>query len=158
MSNLESPIVKFPEKVKMKKELSFQQNMSLPSLLAVPKLDLTKVKEKYSTQNKVEIAEINNKDYKKSHRSSRDYIEKLKFQLKACKNVIKAFKTKIEKYKKFFHVQKQAIASYKSKNELLELQLKKSNASTNDEYSNNKKDINNTSMVSILYHNNIFLE
>lgn len=139
---LESPVVKFPDKILMK------QNMSMnKSGCGIPKLDLTKVKGKYqSLGNNIQIAE----GHAKSNRSSNEYIEKLKFQLKACKNTIRMMKRKIDKYKNAYSVQKQQIAKLKTKCELLDLQLKKSGSSTNDEQSN-KKDVNNTSMV---YHIN----
>ena len=153
--NLESPIVKLPQKIKI------PQNKSFTGIsLKIPKLDLTNVKSKYHNPKNVEIAEV--KDFvKNTNRSSDEYIEKLKFQMKVCKNTVKIMKKKIEKYKRIFQVQKQTIINLKNRNELLELQLKKSTASTNDDMSlGNKKDIHNTSMVNKIYINiilNLFL-
>jgi hypothetical protein len=131
-SNLESPVVKIPEKIQMKRCVT--ENL-------VPKLDLSKLKEKYKEpgNNKVLIA---NK-ISKSNRSNVEYIEKLKFQLKICKNTIKAFKHKFEKMQKLINLQKQEIAKTKSKLELIEIKYKKSGGST---YHNSHK-LNNTSMV-----------
>lgn len=131
--NCDSPVVIFPEKVHMKKRVVKGD---------VPKLDLTKVKEKYkdNANNKVIVADKINK----SNRSNNEYIEKLKFQLKVCKNTIKTFKRKMEKLNRIISLQKQEIARSKSKIELLEIQMKKTGASTYDRSNNN---VNNTSMV-----------
>jgi hypothetical protein len=151
--NLESPVVKFPEKIKMKKGVynissstTNQNNKSLSIALPIPKLDLTNVKAKYHNLKNIEIAEVNNVK-NSSNRSSNEYIEKLKFQLKVCKNTMKIMKKKHEKYKKDFQVHKQTIIDLKNKNEILELQLKKSPVSTNDDTRKYKKDVTNTSMV-----------
>jgi hypothetical protein len=148
---IESPVVKFPEKNKIPKLGQFNhnlQNKSFSGTLSVPKLDLSNVKAKYHHPKNIEIAEVNNN--KETNRSANEYIEKLKFQLKVCKSTIKVMKKKIEKFKRIFEVQKNTIVSLKNKNELLDLQLKKSTGSTYDELSNTKKDINNTSMVIFL--------
>lgn len=145
--NLESPVVKFPEKIKMKKGVYHNKSISIG--MPIPKLDLTNVKAKYHNAKNVEIAEVNNN--KVSNRSSNEYIEKLKFQLKVCKNTVKIIRKKLDKYKRVFQVQKQTIINLKNKNEFIEMQLKKSTGSTNDETSNTKKDINNTSMVNFIF-------
>ncbi len=170
---LESPIFKFEEKIKMQKKvynvvgglnlnkLSGDKNNNLnsnkPNLnvnnsvtmsLSIPKLDLTNVKAKYHNPKNIEIAEVNNIKTKISNRSTNEYIDKLKFQLKTFNNEIKATKKKLEKYKKVFHVQKITIDKLKAKNEILESQLKKCTPSTNDDTSTNKKDMN-TSMVGV---------
>lgn len=138
--NLESPIVKFPDKIHMKK------NTSLNNSAIIPKLDLSIVKNKYATQNnKVTIAE----PQQKSNRSNHEYIEKLKFQLKICKNTISIYKKKLDKYKTIVESNKIQIKKLKTRNELLELQQKKSGASTNDETSH-KNYMNNTSMVKLI--------
>jgi galactokinase len=131
-TNIESPVVKFPEKIHMN-TIIFEG--------MVPKLDMTKVREKYkdANNNKVMIANTINK----SNRSNLEYIEKLKFQLKMCKNTIKAFKQKFEKMNKLITIQKGELAKTKSKIELLELKYKRSEASTYD----NSHKMNNTSMV-----------
>jgi hypothetical protein len=110
----------------------------------VPKLDLTKVKEKYknNNDNKVIVADKINK----SNRSNNEYIEKLKFQLKVAKNTIKMFKNKLERLNKLVGLQKEEMAKSKSKIELLEIHLRKTGASTHDRSNNN---FNNTSMVVI---------
>lgn len=140
--NLESPVMKFPDKVRHKTDISVNKILNTTVSL-IPKLDLTKLKSKYTALKNVEIAECK----AKSNRSNNEYIEKLKFQSKVCKNSVKIMQKKIEKYKKIFDIQKQQIVKLKNKNELLEIQMKKSQASTNDDNSNVRKDVNNTSMV-----------
>jgi hypothetical protein len=152
MMNLESPVVIFPEKIKMKKPIISLNNTVSNMQTAIPKLDLSLVKAKYHAPKNVQIAEVY---AKKSNRSSNEYIEKLKFQLKVCKNTVNSMKKKIEKFKRTFQAQKQTLIDLKNKNESLEMQLKKSTAgrSTYDEANSNsanKKDIN-TSMVRIKF-------
>jgi hypothetical protein len=148
MFNLESPVVKFPEKIKMNKGYADHVNKTASNIkLPIPKLDLTEVKAKYHAAKNVEIAEVFNKN---SNRSSSEYIEKLRFQLKICKNTILIMKRKILKFKRIFQVQKQTITSLKTKNELVDSQVKRSAGSTNDDTRGNKKDMN-TSMVTNTY-------
>lgn len=150
MMNLESPVVVFPEKIKMKPIVSLNNTVSNMQM-SIPKLDLSLVKAKYHAPKNIQIAEVY---VNKSNRSSNEYIEKLKFQLKVCKNTVNNMKKKIEKYKKIFQSQRQTLINLKNKNELLEMQLKKSTTggSSYDEAnsnSNNKKEMN-TSMVNII--------
>jgi len=163
---LESPIVKFEEKIKMKKKIyqSYSTNNDTNNITSVsknvipvpiPKLDLSIVKAKYHNAKNMEIAAVNN--HKITNRSSNEYIDKLKFELKVCKNTVKIVRKKLDKYKRILEVHKQTIEKLRNKNEFLELQLKKSTGSTNDDVSLNKKDINNTSMVKIVNTSN-FLE
>lgn len=146
---IDSPIVKLPDKIKIPKLgqviTNHNQNKSFSGTLSIPKLDLSTVNAKYHHPKNIQIAEIQHN--KETNRSANEYIEKLKFQLKVCKSTIKVVKRKVEKYKRVIQVQKNTIVSLKNKNELLDLQLKKSTGSTYDELSNTKKDINNTSMV-----------
>jgi hypothetical protein len=86
-SSLESPIIKFPEKIKQPKYLvtdmsDYGQN--------VPKLDFTKLLTKYQPLKQIEVVE----GIKKSNRSNEEYLEKLKFQLKIYKNSIIKYKKK----------------------------------------------------------------
>ncbi len=151
MMNLESPVVIFPEKIKMRKPIVSLNNTMSNLQMSIPKLDLSIVKAKYHASKNVEIAEVL---VKKSNRSSNEYIEKLKFQLKVCKNTLINLKKKIEKYKRIFQVQKQTLINLKNKNESLEMQLKKSTTggSTYDEANSNSvnKKETNTSMVLII--------
>jgi hypothetical protein len=149
MTNLDSPIVVLPDKIKMKKHnISLNHTVS-HTLMTIPKLDLSCLKAKYHAYKNVEIAEVN---VKKSNRSANEYIDKLKFQLKVCKNTLNLLKKKLEKYKRVFHAQKQTLIIMKNKQEILDQQLKKSTGSTLDENSNshNKKDVN-TSLVTIFF-------
>ncbi len=144
--NLESPVIKFPEKVKNPQLGKVNQSFSM----SVPKLDLSGVKEKYHAPKHIQIAAVENNKEKSTNRSTIDYIDKLKFQLKVCKNSIRMFKKKIEKYKRIFEVQKNQLISLKNKNELIEMQFKKLSGSTYDEISSHvKRDINDTSMVNL---------
>jgi hypothetical protein len=150
---IDSPVVKLPEKIKIPKLgqiiSNHHQNKSFSGALSIPKLDLTTVNAKYHHPKNIQIAEVQHN--KETNRSANEYIEKLKFQLKVCKSTIKVIKKKVEKYKRVIQVQKNTIVSLKNKNELLDLQLKKSTGSTYDELSNTKKDINNTSMVKLIF-------
>lgn len=111
----------------------------------IPKLDFSSVQEKYKTQNnKVVIAQTK----PKSNRSSTEYIEKLRFQLKVCKNTVNILKKKLEKFRDILNKYKSQVSKLKVKNELLDIQLKKSGNSTTDNNSRSKN-IQNTSMVSI---------
>jgi hypothetical protein len=122
-------------------------NMNKSSI--IPKLDFSKVHAKYSsTPNNVQIAQ--NIGYVKSNRSSNEYIEKLKFQLKVCKNTIKLLKKKFEKYKRVFQVQKNEILKLRTKIELQEIQGKKSSSpNTYEQETTHKTTVNNTTMVRI---------
>jgi hypothetical protein len=137
--NLDSPVVKFPEKVKM-------PNMNKSTI--IPKLDFSKVHAKYvSTPNNVQIAP---NGVAKSNRSSNEYIEKLKFQLKVCKNTVKLFKKKFEKYKRVFQLQKSEILRLRTKLELQEMQRKSGRPPTYEQETTHKTSgcVNNTTMVS----------
>ena len=149
MMNLESPVVIFPEKIKMNKPIVSLNNTISNMQMSIPKLDLSLVKAKYHAPKNIEIAEVH---VKKSNRSSNEYIEKLKFQLKVFKNTVDMMKKKIEKYKRIFQAQKRTLINLKNTNEHLEMQLKKCSRSTYDDNSNsiNKKEVN-TSMVRQLY-------
>jgi hypothetical protein len=115
---------------------------------AVPKLDLTKVKEKYkNNDNKIIIAD----KFNKSNRSNNEYIEKLKFQLNVAKNTIKIFKKKFERLNRIIGLQKEEMAKSKSKIELLEIHIRKTGASTYDRSNN----VNNTSMVILIKYSTI---
>jgi hypothetical protein len=134
--NLDSPVVKFPEKVKM-------PNMNKSTI--IPKLDFSKVHAKYTaTPNNIQIA---NGGHVKTNRSSNEYIEKLKFQLKVCKNTIKLFKKKFEKYKQVFHSQKSEILRLRSKFELQE--RKSGGPPTYEQETSHKTNVHNTTMVFI---------
>jgi len=155
MMNLDSPIVVLPEKIKMKKQnISLNHTVS-HTQMSIPKLDLSCLKAKYHAYKNVEIAEVN---VKKSNRSSNEYIDKLKFQLKVYKSTLNLLKKKLEKYKRVFQAQKQTLIKMKNNHELLDQQFKKSTGSTLDQNSNsqNKKDVN-TSMVKIFFLDKINL-
>jgi hypothetical protein len=134
--NLDSPVMKFPEKVKM-------PNMNKSTI--IPKLDFSKVYTKYTTTpNNYQIAQ---NGYIKSNRSSNEYIEKLKFQLKVCKNTVKLFKKKFEKYKRVFQAQRSEIFKLRTKIELQEIQKKKEPLTYEQETTHKTTNVNNTTMV-----------
>ena len=106
-SSLESPIIKFPEKIKQPKYLAtdmsdYGQN--------VPKLDFTKLLTKYQPLKQIEVVE----GIKKSNRSNEEYLEKLKFQLKIYKNYIIKYKKKNKELKKLVLMIKQHYINLKN--------------------------------------------
>ena len=106
-SSLESPIIKFPEKIKQPKYLvtdmsDYGQN--------VPKLDFTKLLTKYQPLKQIEVVE----GIKKSNRSNEEYLEKLKFQLKIYKNSIIKYKKKNKELKKLVLMIKQHYINLKN--------------------------------------------
>ena len=106
-SSLESPIIKFPEKIKQPKYLvtdmsDYGQN--------VPKLDFTKLLTKYQPLKQIEVVE----GIKKSNRSNEEYLEKLKFQLKIYKNYIIKYKKKNKELKKLVLMIKQHYINLKN--------------------------------------------
>ena len=136
MSNLESPLIKFPEKIKQKKYLSteisdYGQN--------VPKLDFSKLLNKYTPIKAINVIE----GVKETNRSNDDYIDKLKFQLKIYKN-------SLIKYKKKNHQLKKLVSMLKQQCIKLRNTLQYSGASTKDKTeinnNNNDKKENNDSM------------
>ncbi len=147
--NLDSPVVKIPEKIKLPK--LEDKNKTFCGGINVPKLDLTVVKEKYHNPKNVEVAEVINFN-KNTNRSNNEYIDKLKFQMKICKNTIKKLQKKLDKYKRGFEVQKTALINIKHRNELLENELRKTGNSTflTCEETLKKETVNNTSMVNNL--------
>ena len=107
MINLESPIIKFPEKIKQPKYLvtdisEYNQQ--------IPKLDLTKVLMKYQPLKHIDVVE----GVKMTNRSSDEFIEKLKFQLKYARNVILKYKKKNKELKKIVMILKQHCISLKN--------------------------------------------
>ena len=114
-----------------------KQISQLNKSVDVPKLDLSKVKNKYATGSN----NINIIDTIKCQDNNEEYIEKLKFQLKVCKNTIKIYKKNFEKLKNTLKSHKQELVIARCKIEVLE---KKLGSST---YEGSLKNINNTSMV-----------
>jgi hypothetical protein len=148
--NLDSPVVKLPDKIKLPK--LEDKNKTFSGGMNIPKLDLTVVKEKYHNPKNVEVAEVINFN-KLTNRSTNEYVDKLKFQMKICKNTIKKLQKKLDKYKRGFEVQKTALVNMKHRNEILETELRKTNSTlfTCEEILK-KETVNNTSMVSYTLH------
>ena len=88
ISNLESPLMKFPEKIKQPKYLTTDINDYSQN---IPKLDFSKVLSKYTPVKHIDVVE----GVKLTNRSCDEYIDKLKFQLKFYKNGLIKYKKKI---------------------------------------------------------------
>ena len=78
MSNLESRLMKFPEKIKQQKYLSTEISYCGQY---VPKLDFSKLLKKYTPIKSMDVVE----GKKETFRSCDEYIDKFKFQLKIYK-------------------------------------------------------------------------
>lgn len=118
--------IQFPEKI---------QRMKTEQSKTVPKLDLSTVLSKYKKPDNLQIVD----GVKKTNRSSDEYIEKLKGQIKIFKSTIIRYKARISKLK-------QSLSSLKNQNILLQQTLKINNYNTHT--------ITNTineSMVSLIY-------
>ncbi len=107
LSNLESPLMNFPEKIKHKKYLSteisdYGQN--------VPKLDFSKLLNKYTPIKSIDVIE----GIKASNRDNDEYIDKLKFQLKIYKNSIRKYKKKNHELKKLVSMLKEQCIKLRS--------------------------------------------
>ena len=166
--NLESPSLKFPDKVQM--ACNIQSKISYKS---IPKLDFTKVHAKYKrTTLKVEKKGIKLIDDKKSEYNSvnkkisaqedeiilkDDY--KIKSELKISQKYNDKLKLKVEKYKKLYQETKATLVKFSnslkianSKVIILETQVKKLSIIPNTEDTVNKRDRNNTSMVNLCFY------
>lgn len=122
--------IQFPEKIK---RIKTEQSKG------VPKLDLSTVLSKYKKPDNLQIVD----KIKKTNRSSDEYIEKLKGQIKIFKATIVRYKARITKLK-------QSLVALKNQNTLLQQTLKLSNT-----YNNNTThaitNAVNESMVSFIY-------
>lgn len=90
-SNLESPSIKFPDKVKMAK--GHRKASSF-----IPKLDFTKVQQKYMSEN-VKKQNPLEEVKKKTMSKNEELFEKLKTDLKAAQKGLNEYKSKYERYK-----------------------------------------------------------
>ena len=131
---LESPLIKFPEKIKQTKYLSTEI-----SEYNVPKLDFSKLLNKYTPLKSIEVVE----GIKETNRSCDEYIDKLKFQIKLFKNKLIRLKKKNRHLKKLVSMLKQQCIKLRNT-------LQYSGASTKDKTvitnNNNKKENNSESM------------
>ena len=127
--SLESEVINFPDKVKI------PGNEKQPGGI-IPKLDFTKVTEKYQSEGNKKTV---NKETKKPLNKNEEILEKLKNDLKQAQKTIEELNTKIEKYKNLYRGSREKITN---KNETirklnqridsLETQLRKSGISTDD--------------------------
>ena len=98
--NLESPIIKFPEKIKQRKYLA--TDISEHNQI-IPKLDFSTVLGNYKPLKKINVIE----GAKATNRSSDEFIDKLQFQLKYAKNTIVNYSQKNKELKKLVVMLKQ---------------------------------------------------
>jgi peptidoglycan hydrolase CwlO-like protein len=127
--SLESEVINFPDKVKIPGNEKQQGGK-------IPKLDFTKVTEKYQTEGAKKTV---NKEIKKPLNKNEEIIDKLKNDLKQSQKTIDELNTKIDKYKNLYKGSREKITN---KNETirklnqridsLERQLRKSGISTDD--------------------------
>ena len=131
---LESPLIKFPEKIKQTKYLSTEI-----SEYNVPKLDFSKLLNKYTPLKSIEVVE----GIKETNRSCDEYIDKLKFQIKLFKNKLIRLKKKNRHLKKLVSMLKQQCIKLRN-NLQLSSSTKDKTVITNN--NNNKKENNSESM------------
>ena len=105
--NLESPIIKFPEKFKQRKYLA--TDISEHNQI-IPKLDFSTVLGNYKPLKKMNVIE----GAKATNRSSDEFIDKLQFQLKYAKNTIVNYSKKNKELKKLVVMLKQKCLSLKN--------------------------------------------
>ena len=134
LCNLESPLIKFPEKIKQTKYLSTEI-----SDYNVPKLDFSKLLNKYTPLKSIEVVE----GIKETNRSCDEYIDKLKFQIKLFKNKLIRLKKKNRQLKKLVSMLKQQCIKLRN-NLQLSSSTKDKTVITNN--NNNKKENNSESM------------
>jgi len=148
ISNLESPLMKFPIKIKQKKILSTEINDNSQN---IPKLDFSKVLSKYTPVKHIDVIE----GEKSTNRSCDDYIDKLKFQLKYYKNNVNKYKKKNHQLKKLVTMLKQQCIKLRNNN--IQINSNSTKDKTNnisDKESNNIKILNesmeaNTSIIDL---------
>ena len=133
MSNLESPLMKFPEKIKQQKYLSTEISDYGQS---VPKLDFSKLLKKYTPIKSIDVVE----GIKETNRSCDEYIDKLKFQLKIYKNSLFKYKKKNRQLKKLVSMLKQQCIKLRSNLQYSDTSTKDKTMSNNN---NEKKENNN---------------
>ena len=133
MSNLESPLMKFPEKIKQQKYLSTEISDYGQS---VPKLDFSKLLKKYTPIKSIDVVE----GIKETNRSCDEYIDKLKFKLKIYKNSLFKYKKKNRQLKKLVSMLKQQCIKLRSNLQYSDTSTKDKTMSNNN---NEKKENNN---------------
>lgn len=128
---VESPVIKFPDKVNYSSNSGIQHKpLHGKSLSLVPKLDLKIIQSKYqSTANKSSQPKMNKAT---EQDETKQALEKVKLELKIAQKTIQNLKSRVEKYKKAYKDVKVELknANENTKNannkiELLEIQIKK---------------------------------
>ena len=138
ISNLESPLMKFPEKIKQPKYLTTDINDYSQN---IPKLDFSKVLSKYTLVKDIDVVE----GVKLTNRSCDEYIDKLKFQLKFYKNGLIKYKKKNHQLKKLVTMLKEQCIKLRNYN----IQINSSSTKDKTNIQNNNDDnnkVNNESM------------
>ena len=93
--NLDSPLLNFPPKISQKKYLFSEisnNNSLVNNSMIIPKLDFSIVMTKYAPIRKINV--VNTEVH--STKSSDEYIDKLKFQIKFYKNYADKYKKKLQ--------------------------------------------------------------
>ena len=134
---LESPLIKFPEKIKQTKYLSTEI-----SEYNVPKLDFSKLLNKYTPLKSIDVVE----GVKETNRSCDEYIDKLKFQIKIFKNKLIRLKKKNRHYKKLVSMLKQQCIKLRNNLQLSSSTKDKTVITNNINNNNIKKENNSESM------------
>ena len=138
ISNLESPLMKFPEKIKQPKYLTTDINDYSQN---IPKLDFSKVLSKYTPVKHIDVVE----GVKLTNRSCDEYIDKLKFQLKFYKNGLIKYKKKNHQLKKLVTMLKEQCIKLRNYN----IQINSCSTKDKTNIQNNNDDnnkVNNKSM------------
>ena len=138
ISNLESPLMKFPEKIKQPKYLTTDINDYSQN---IPKLDFSKVLSKYTPVKHIDVVE----GEKLTNRSCDEYIDKLKFQLKFYKNGLIKYKKKNHQLKKLVTMLKEQCIKLRNYN----IQINSCSTKDKTNIQNNNDDnnkVNNESM------------
>jgi chromosome segregation ATPase len=144
--SIDSTQIQFPDKVKMNKDDKSQAAKN------IPKLDFSKVKEKYEAEEVKKVVVADQK--KKPLNKLEEQIEKLKNELKQANKTIDDLNTRLEKYRSLYKVVREKlnkktdiIKKNGQKIEQLETQIKKYGGMPSTEDISNKRNLNNESIV-----------
>jgi phage protein D len=150
----------FPDKVQMEKK-----NCHYKSNSFIPKLDFTKVKEKYNNETMKKISVIkNNKIVKPINKKEKEEI--LEAENKNFNNLNEKLRNKLNKYKKGYNDLKELYKGLKvqfklccNKIEFLDMQIKRmTNRQSTEDITNKRFElVENTSMVYSLFYFNFSL-
>lgn len=151
--------LKFPDKVQMDKKSGHNKSNSF-----IPKLDFSKVQEKYNNENMKKINIVNNNKIVKPN-NKRDKEETLEAENKSLNKQNEKLRLKVDKYKNGYNDLKEKYKSLKvqfklccNKVEFLEMQIKRmTNRQSTEDITNKRFEmVENTSMVFHFYSNSFF--